>query len=254
MKLIHVYVLIIFVLLFSTAFASDFVLNVSGRTVNPSGEMEILYGIDAHLNDEYLPPSESSNLQEDGSFLFQDIEFDKDDKLSIVLASKCVYHWFFITYNGTEFEVTDVYADTIIKKTTSENIDLGDLIETSSGDLFTRSDTPVKLELYTGNKARNIGGQSNYRTEHTLKDVTLQNTDYFIIMETQSGDKIEKSFTTSEYCEGTLLTNSWGKVSVDYCTNNECKPQGIPFEWIIGITGIIIVMIIAIVILKRKKS
>jgi len=249
-------ILIVLLILFSTqALASDYVLNIKGKTVDSYGNLEPIYGINAKINEQYVEPKTGTNLEEDGSFWFKDIEFNKSDKLWVVLTGKCIYRFLEITHNGTEFEVMDLQTNEIIQKTASAEIDLGNLSETTPNMFFINSDVPVNYTLFTGDKAQSLGGIINYVTSGATSDIFAENTDYFVILRSENGEEWSASFTAGDYCVGTLLTKRGENLSFSSCPGNECpETQMFPIELIIG-GGIVILIIIVlgVVLLKRRK-
>ena len=248
--------IIFFILLSAQVFASDFTLNIKGRTVDPSGNLEPIYGIEARINEQSIYPANGTNLVDDGSFWFKDIEFNNDDHLWIILTGKCIYRFLNITYNGTEFEVMDLQTNEIINHTSSTEINLGDLSENTPNMFFVNSDTPVTYELYNENKSQSLGGMVAYVTDNGNSDIFATNTDYFVVLTDKDGKEWSSPIHSGSYCTGTQLIKRGDTLTTASCQQNECEPiQEFPLFLFIGVgIVVIIIIIIGIVLLKKKKK
>ncbi len=200
-------------------FAGDYTITIKGKLVTPTGELEIPSNISAYINGAWQAPESGSNLNEDRTFEFKNISFNKGDEFTITLGSSCSYHYFKIEHQNGQFVVYDIEnTPNEVKKTSSTIIDLGNLVEDKSGRLQLNSD--VIASVYLPDAGGTAAGYTSY-----LSNALIPGKKYEVEINNDQGQLLFKKTITSspDYCKTTLLTKSGSDLTVSYCDNDQCE-------------------------------
>ncbi|MFC1775181.1 hypothetical protein ACFLZN_02600 [Nanoarchaeota archaeon] len=191
-------------------------INVMGKVKTPTGENEVI--TDIYFED---PSATLEFNQEESSFEITDLTVEGTSSW-VTLTGPCLYYSFHISYEDGKYKVLTpgLISFEEIFSTERSNIDLGSITPDIQNNILVYSDVPVTFTAYDS-EGNEVAANSMYRKNTGRSNGFKPNSQYRIILESETGDKWEKNVTTGDYCEGTRIVKRNDFFQTKDFTNNK---------------------------------